>query len=276
MNKLKLRDFLENTKVDGKHSPFELFIFGVIILNALIIYLQVSGYETFFLGGLDILCTLIFLVEMGLKLYAWGLKGYWTNGWNRLDGILVILSLPSLLTPFVAVSGGSLSVLLALRLLRVLKFFKVMKFFPNFSKIMRDANRAMKETWAVLAAFAVVILIFALISCSLFREVAPEYFATPMMSFYSIFRLFTIEGWYDIPDAVASGMGGMAIGLIRFYFSVLLIVGGIMGMSLINSIFVDAMAEDNNDAVLYEIRKLQEQIEQMDRKINQLEQNSGR
>jgi voltage-gated sodium channel len=40
-------------------------------------------------------------------------------------------------------------------------------------------------------------------------------------------------------------------------------LGGIIGLSLINSIFVDAMAEDNNDEVLEKLRRLEEKIDQL-------------
>lgn len=50
-----------------------------------------------------------------------------------------------------------MSVLLVLRLLRVLKSFRVMHFFPNFGKIVTGFKLAMRESWAVLASFAVII-----------------------------------------------------------------------------------------------------------------------
>ncbi len=145
-----------------------------------------------------------------------------------------------------------MSVLLVLRLLRVLKSFRVMHFFPNFSKIVSGFKLAMRESWAVLASFAVIILIFGLINCSLFRDLAPEFFGTPLDSIYAVFRMFTIEGWYEIPDTVAAAVSIPFVAhVIRVYFCLLLIGGGIIGMSFINSVFVDAMAEDNNDDVKY-------------------------
>ena len=84
---------------------------------------------------------------------------------------------------------------------------------------------------------------------------------TPIDSIYSIFRLFTIEGWYDIPDAVASAYGTWGIVLARLYFIFLLILGGIIGLSLINSVFVDAMMSDNND-------EIKEKLSEMEKKMD--------
>lgn len=66
-----------------------------------------------------------------------------------------------------------------------------------------------------------------------------------------------------MPDAVVSG-GGSTIGVFaRIYFSLLLFVGGILGMSLINSIFVDAMVSDNNDEVLEKLDRIEKQLQKL-------------
>lgn len=240
------------------------FIMSVILLNAVIVFLQVSEYDWMWMSILDILCTVIFLIEMIVKHKELGLKGYWSDGWNRMDGILVILSLPSLITPFVSLTAANMSFLLVLRLLRVFKFFRVMKFFPNFSSIAYGFKLALKRSWAVLAAFAVIILIVGLINCSLFKEVAPEYFGNPFDSLFRVFQMFTIEGWYEIPEAVAQGMESPIMAhVVRFYFCLILIGGGIIGMSWINSVFVDAMAEDNNDDMRYQLRSIEEKLDKL-------------
>lgn len=40
-------------------------------------------------------------------------------------------------------------------------------------------------------------------------------------------------------------------------------MGGIIGMSLVNSIFVDAMAEDNNDEVLRKLECIEKQLNEL-------------
>ena len=48
---------------------------------------------------------------------------------------------------------------------------------------------------------------------------------------------------------------------VRVYFVLILILGGIIGLSLVNSIFVDAMVSDNNDELEDEVKKLNEKID---------------
>lgn len=241
------------------------FIFAVILLNSVVIYMQVSGYNQPILSFLDLFCMIVFIIEMAIKVHMMGWKGYWRDGWNKLDGSLVILSLPSFIEFFLPSGGGSMSVLLAFRLLRSFRFFRFIHFFgeTGMTQMVAGFTRAIKACRSVLAAFMVIILIFGLINCSMFKGVAPEFFATPMESVYSVFRMFTVEGWYEIPDAVCSGVDPRWAGVVRLYFCMLLALGGIIGMSFINSVFVDAMAEDNNDDV-------KEKLEEMEKKLDEI------
>lgn len=240
-------------------------IMAFILLNAIIIYLQVSGFENTTLDIVDAVCTVIFIVEMTVKHREYGVRGYWANGWNRMDGILVILSIPSLINAFVPTMASSLSVLLILRVLRVLRFFRVMHFFPNFAKVVKGFKVAMRQSYGVLLSFFVIIVVFGLLNCSLFQNADPEHFSTPLRSIYSVFQICTVEGWYDIPNAVAEYYGNSTIlpHIIRIYFTFLLIMGGIIGMSFINSIFVDAMVADNNDDIKKQLESLQKRVDEI-------------
>ena len=55
----------------------------------------------------------------------------------------------------------------------------------------------------------------------------------------------------------------MTAEFVRVYFCALLILGGIIGMSFINSIFVDAMVADNNDDVMNKLTELQKTLDEL-------------
>lgn len=244
----------------------ENLIFVVILLNSVVIFLQACGYESMTFYVLDAVFTVLFIVEMAVKHYVLGARGYWSDGWNRMDGVLVLLSIPSLIAWVIPVMGANLSVLLVMRLLRALRFFRLIHFFgeKGMRQLARGFTRAMKASSAVLAAFFLIIVIFGLINCGLFGHVAPEFFGTPLRSIYSVFRLFTLEGWYEIPDSICDESAPtLTLIAVRLYFSMLLIAGGIIGMSFINSVFVDAMTEDNNDDVKEQLRRLEEKVDEL-------------
>ena len=241
----------------------EKFILCIILLSAVVIYLQANNLNSLWIQCIDVACTLIFIIEMIVKHRELGLKGYWSSSWNRLDGILVILSIPSLVALFIPSSMMDLSFLLILRLLRTFRFLRVLHFFPNFTQIIKGFKLALHESYAILLCFFVLIIVFGLINCSLFKDIAPAYFATPLDSIYSVFRICTVEGWYDIPDAITSATSPAIGKLVRFYFCVLLIMGGIIGMSFINSVFVDAMVSDNNDDVKEKLNEIEKKLDQL-------------
>ena len=241
------------------------FILGVILVNSCIIYAQVSGTTAAWVSVLDIICTTIFIAEMLFKLKVHGWREYWADGWNKLDGILVIISLPSLIEPLMPVGALNVSFLLILRLLRVLRFFRVLHFFPNFDKVVKGFKTAVKQSYAILLSFLIIIIVFGLINCSLFKDADPEHFQTPLRSIYAVFQICTVEGWYEIPNAVVQYYGTSSIlaEFIRLYFCFILLLGGIVGMSFINSIFVDAMVSDNNN-------DLEQKVDELNAKLDKL------
>lgn len=260
----------KTTKFPAKSKWSERFILLVILLNSVIIFIQESGISNPVLNTLDAMCTVIFLVEMIGKQVDMGIKNYWKSGWNILDGTLVILSIPSLISYLVPMGMLDLSFLLILRVFRVFRFFRLVHIFPNFTSIIKNLWKALRESFAIFVGFLILIVVFALLSCALFKDTAPQYFGTPLDAIYSTFRMCTVEGWYEIPDAVANTMSPSVVGWVRIYFVFILITGGIIGLSLVNSIFVDAMVSDNNDELEKDVKALTRTVEELRDEIKQL------
>ena len=147
--------------------------------------------------------------------------------------------------------------------MRAFKSFRLLKFVPNIDSLLNGVKLAFKASFIVAIGLVVLLLVFSIITTFLFGSYAPQYFGNPALSVYSIFRLFTIEGWYDMPEAIAENAGTTMAIVARIYFSILLFLGGIIGMSLVNSIFVDAMAADNNDEVLEKLNQLEKKIDKI-------------
>ena len=253
----------------------ERFVLLVILINSVIIFLQESGVKAPVVNVIDASCTIFFILEMIVKHKELGFKGYWSSGWNRMDGILVILSIPALISYFIPAQLMDLSILLILRILRVFRFFRLIHIFPNFAATMRGFGKALKDSLPIFAGFIILILIIALFSCALFKDIAPQYFGTPWDSIYSTFRLCTVEGWYEIPDVLAASLAPGLVIWVRIYFVIILILGGIIGLSLVNSIFVDAMVSDNNDELELEVKRLNEKIDTLTEEIRSQKINHG-
>ncbi|MCR5779444.1 MAG: ion transporter [Bacteroidaceae bacterium] len=239
----------------------ERFIMWAIVLNTVCMFLGGFWPECKWFEVSDALFTLLFLAEAVCKISRWSWRSYWSRGWNRFDFIVLVIALPSLVNFFMVPSMMTNSVL-AIRSIRLFKAFRMVRFIPNIGKLLNGLKLAFRASLFVLVAFVVVLIVFSILSYTIFGRIAPEYFGNPGISLYSIFRLFSIEGWYEIPDAIAAS-SSQAWGIFaRCYFSALMFLGGIIGMSLINSIFVDSMAEDNNEEVLERLKQIEEMLKE--------------
>lgn len=238
----------------------ERTLLAVVLVNVAIIFLQECGVENLILNAVDIICTVLFVIEMAVKHHVFGIKGYWRDGWNVLDGVVTIISLPALLAYFIP-ALADYSFIVAFRALRVFKLFRTARRFPNLKEIWTGFRLALRQSAAFLLGYFVIIVVIAMFNSALFGKAAPEYFATPLDGIYAMFQMFTVEGWYEIPNAVVGNMPPVWLHIVRVYFCLLLIGGGIIGMSLINSIFVDALAADNNDDVKDKLNQLEKKLD---------------
>lgn len=240
----------------------EKLLLAIVILNVVVIFIQECGVDHLALSLVDIVCTLIFIAEMVVKHREYGVKGYWRDRWNALDGIVTILSIPALLA-YLIPEIASINAIIIFRALRVFKLFRTARRFPNLTEIWSGFKLALRQSAGFLLGYFIVIVVIAMFNSALFGKVAPEYFDTPLDAIYSVFQLFTVEGWYEIPNAVVGDLSPVWTHIIRFYFCLLLIGGGIIGMSLINSIFVDALAADNNDDVKAKLDVLEQKLDRL-------------
>jgi len=248
-------------------------ILYLIIANAFLIFVQEFQLRGSILDYFEPIFTVLFVIEMIIKVNEFGFSKYMSNSWNRLDFILVVVSIPSLGAIFWNDNIFQLNIFLTLRVFRVFKFFRLIRFFPNAHTLIQSVKRALKASYIIIVSFFLLVFIVSLISCSLYKKILPEYFSDPLRSFYSIFRLFSVDGWHEIPDLISARATPYIAFFSKIYFSVLLFGGGIIGLSLVNSIFVDAMVSDNNDNLQKEVSQLGAKIEALTAKIEELNNN---
>ncbi|MEA2041099.1 MAG: ion transporter [Bacteroidota bacterium] len=248
------------------------FILVLILLNTITIFSEgfheLPEQVLILLGILDAVFTVLFLLEATIKIHHFSASGYFKSNWNRLDFTLVILSLPSLLLLFDFGQFVDLSFILALRVSRVFKFFRFFNFIPGIKDLAIGVRRALKTSVVIILGYFVYNFVIAIFSHSIFKDLSPEFFGDPATSFYSIFRIFTVEGWHEIPDKMTDGETGLRVFFIKVYFVFLLLTGGVFGLSLVNSIFVDSMVSDNNEDLERKIDILTEKIEKLSTQAN--------
>lgn len=234
----------------------------LVLLNTSIMYIGGFFANIHHLLYADSIFTILFLIEATIKIKRYSWSEYWQEGWNRFDFILLILALPSLLWMFTTIALPT-NILLSLRAFRTFKSFRLFEFVPNIKELLKGVKLACKASFVVAVGLIVFLLVFSIVTSTLFGEYSPQDFGNPLISTYSTFRLFTIEGWYELPETIAANSSSSIGNIARLYFSILLFCGGIIGMSLINSIFVDAMAADNNDDVKDELERIKAKLDEI-------------
>jgi voltage-gated sodium channel len=235
-----------------------------IILNSMVIFALYfpSLADVQWLEWVDHFFILLFLVEAIVKIYTYGWQQYWSSSWNRFDFVIVMGSLPTVLTGFLPVPDTSL--LIVLRLFRLLRLVRFLRFIPDIGKIITGLGRALKASVFVILALFFLNVLLSLVTCQLYGNIAPEYFGNPLTAAYSIFQLFTVEGWNEIASVTADKLEHPGlVGLTRFYFVIVVLLGGIFGMSLANAVFVDEMTMDNNDELESKIDQLHTEIREL-------------
>lgn len=242
----------------------DTFILLLIVINAVVVF--VLGFDltnTTHLGLIliDNLITILFSIEIIVKIRTYGRRNYFKSGWNVFDFVLVILSLPTLIAFLLQFNLTDFSFILIFRSFRIFKSFRFLKFIPGINGLVAGIKRALKSSVFVLIGFAVYVFIVGVLSFHLFSGSGTEYFIDPFTSLYSIFKVFTVEGWYDIPEAIIAGGTHYPHIFIYGYFIFILLTGGILGLSLVNSIFVDAMVMDNNDELEAKVDVLNKKID---------------
>ena len=111
------------------------FILGLILINSVVLFL--GGYLQHLDKTLKVFITadnaitLLFLIEILIKIKEFGMRGYFKIRWNIFDFILVVLSIPALITYVLNIQILDFSFLLVFRILRVFKTFRFFKFIPN-------------------------------------------------------------------------------------------------------------------------------------------------
>jgi len=151
-----------------RHPLFETIILLTIVLNTLL--LSIVSYNkpaddlvNTVSGDADPYILGIFCVEMAMKLVVMGF-GYFRDGWNILDAIVVSTGLVEVLSD----AGGGVS---ALRVARVLRPLRVAHSLPGLKRLVATIFVSVKFMGNITVVYLYILVIFGLLGMSLFQGV---------------------------------------------------------------------------------------------------------
>lgn len=170
--------------VEGKN--FDFLIMSLICMDAVILGLMTSdAMNRFFEGGLFILDRLfmaIFIIEMIMKIFAFG-KKFFKSGWNVLDFEVIAMSSLPFASWFI--------------IFRTFRLFRLLRYVNKFTRLKQMINTflaLLPNFMAMLLVMAVFFYVFAIMAVCLFGDVFIE-FSDLGSSLFALLQVVTLDGW---------------------------------------------------------------------------------
>ena len=187
MTELALTGSRERVRRLVDSDRFKNAIMTIIIVNAVTLGLSTSHTVMDAVGPLlyliDGLALTIFVIELLLKLYAYRLR-FFNNAWNIFDLCVVTVGLMP--------SGGGLSALRGLRVIRTLRLLSVV---PQMRAVVQALLDALPGMGAVIIMISIVFYVFGVMATLMYGAAFDEWFGTLGRSLYSLFQIMTLESW---------------------------------------------------------------------------------
>ncbi|MEL6862332.1 MAG: ion transporter [Pseudomonadota bacterium] len=235
---------------------FRNFITTLIIANAVI--LGVLTYEKSLpsefvasLSWFDRAVTVIFAIEIGLKLSVYRLN-FFKSGWNWFDFLVVGISLVP--------GGAAFSVLRAMRVLRILRLLHIV---PMMRRITEALLNALPGMGAILAVLALLTYVGAVMATNLFgdtdNEEVLQLFGDLPSSAYSLFQVMTMDGWrFEVVQKVVDDGNPYA----PFFFLIFIFVASFAVLNLFIALIVDALAADQRAATEEHLEDIEDDMDE--------------
>uniref|UniRef100_H2YKP0 Sodium channel protein n=1 Tax=Ciona savignyi TaxID=51511 RepID=H2YKP0_CIOSA len=144
-------------------SAAEMITVSLVILNTCFMAMEKEPKDQFFKNLLytsNVVFTVLFAIEMGLKIFALSPYHYFKASWNIFDFVVVTLSVFELVVSDKLPDG--LSVLRTFRLIRLVRILKLAKSWPTLSKLMQMIADSLSKVGYLTLVLLIVLVIFAL------------------------------------------------------------------------------------------------------------------
>jgi len=240
----------------SRHWLFSPFITLVIVANTAVLAQDkypitestVEFYET-----LNLIFTVVFFMEMLIKMIGLGIKEYFRDKFNTFDCVVVVISTADVAITSVISTGGTggNGAISALRAFRLLRVFKLAKTWKEFQDLLKTIANTLKD----ISNFSILLLLFiftyTLLGLELFAgkvkfnendEVdlangsPPEStFDSFLKAFTSVFIVLANDGWTTIYFNHYRAVGEVVS---TFFFISLLVIGQYILLNLFLAILL--------------------------------------
>ena len=261
-HRVKLGKFLESDR-------FQHFIVTLIILNSITIGMETSkawmeSYGQWF-DFLDNAILVVFVIEVLLKLYAFGFR-FFKDAWNIFDFVIVAVA--------AAPTAGSFSVFRTMRILRTLRLVKNV---PKLRIIIEALIKSIPSIGWISVLLVTVFYIFAVLATNLYGEAFPQWFGDIGDSMFTLFQIMTLESW---SSGIARPMMETAP-YSYFFFIPFILIATYTTLNIFIAIVVNTMNELHHkdtkaddmvirDIIMHEFERTQKKIEELSKKVEKM------
>ena len=175
------------------HRAFEAFIIIIIIASALLVGVKtypIPEWMILVIDGLDLLITLIFVVEISVRFLGESRKqDFFKNGWNIFDTLIVAVSL---------IPIDDTDMALVARLIRVFRVLRMISIIPELRILLNSLLQALPRLGYVAALIFIIFYIYAATGSLFFEKINPTLWGNIAVSMLTLFRVMTFEDWTDV------------------------------------------------------------------------------
>ena len=239
-------------------------IAALIIIQALIFFFGsfITALSKEDINLVQFIIDVVFLGDVLKRMKNSG-REFFNSKWNLIDLSLIIGSLILFWIP-----NSQINTLTLLKVFRLFKLLGINARIPNIDNVTKKVISAGKASRSIFLVLIVLVIFFSILGWILFGNSVPQHFSDPLVSAYTVFSLFTLEGWNEIPAAVTTT--SFDYYLIRGFVISVILFGSFFALSLASAIFIDEMVLDNNEELEKKFEGLKLQIKSQSKQIEKL------
>ena len=234
---------------------FTLFISLIVLANIVTLSLNRYGMpvsQEKILSLMNYSFTIIFTIEMGLKIVGLGLTQYLRDKMNYFDSVITLLSLIELV--FISKDGSAISAFRGVRvfrLIRVVRIVRLFRYLKSMAHIFQVISKSISKFIYLALFLLLLIVIYSLLGMRIFANsfdssISRSNFDTFNSAFITIFQIMTLENWQNVMYAAMNSSAGPASCL---YLVSWIFIGNYVVLNLFLAILLDAFSETEDDSI---------------------------
>jgi len=213
---------------------FQIFISGIIVLNAIVLGIETYATEktpTFtLLMNINEFFYVIFLIELILRMVSYFPRplNFFRSGWNIFDFIVI----GAALIPAIRAQAE------VLRLLRLARIVRLLRFLPNARMLIATMGKALPSVLSMVVLVILILFIYGMVGFVMLGDALPKEWGNIGSSMMTLFILLTLENFPTYLDQAQEVTPFASI----FFLSYVLIAAFVV-LNLVLGIVVGSMEE---------------------------------